>query len=335
MDVIAGPQQILLGPAYGYSVTSTALAPLTGIPQSVLSNPFPSSNPLQPIPGQSLGRYTQLGDNVSWDDQTMRTAVNDRYTLSLQRQLPGNLVIDGTFFMLLSHDMPYSKDMNMANPELSVQYQSALTQTVANPFYNYLTPSLFPGPLRNAKTVAISSLLVPYPQYGTLTQTNTPGFMSHTYSAELRLRRSFSHGLGFTASYANPVTHTTAFFNTEDTYLNRPTFQSVALPEHSMVVSGTWELPVGKDLDLSEWSAESRGFVSRRLDLQPDLYVQFRHADSVRSSHGQQAGESGTEQSHKRRMVRYVLLRQSGGIHHPQQSGILFRAERSHQLEHR
>ncbi len=246
MDLIAGPQQMLLGPAYGYSVTSTALAPLVGIPQSVLSNPFPSSNPLLPIPGQSLGRYTQLGDSVTWNDQNMQTAVSDRYTLSLQRQLPWNMVADATFFMLLSHDMPYSENLNMANPELSVQYQSALTQTVANPFYNYLTPNLFPGPLRNQKTVAISTLLVPYPQYGALTQTNTPGFMSHTYSAELRLRRSFRNGLGFTLSYANPVTRTTAFFNTEDQYLNHPTFQDTALPEHSLNASGTWELPVGK-----------------------------------------------------------------------------------------
>ena len=44
------------------------------------------------------------------------------------------MVADATFFMLLSHDMPYSENLNMANPELSVQYQSALTQTVANPF---------------------------------------------------------------------------------------------------------------------------------------------------------------------------------------------------------
>ena len=93
--------------------------------------------------------------------------------------------------------------------------------------------------------MAISTLLVPYPQYGALTQTNTPGFMSHTYSAELRLRRSFRNGLGFTLSYANPVTRTTAFFNTEDQYLNHPTFQDTALPEHSLNASGTWNA-VGK-----------------------------------------------------------------------------------------
>ena len=36
-----------------------------------------------------------------------------------------------------------------------------------NPFYQYLTPELFPGPLRNQRTVTVGSLLKPYPQYGT------------------------------------------------------------------------------------------------------------------------------------------------------------------------
>jgi len=247
MDLIAGAQQMLLGPAYGYSVTSTALGPLTGIPQTTLSNPFPSSNPLQPIPGQSLGRYTQLGDSVTWNNQEMRTGVNDRYNLSLQRQLPFNILVDGTFFMIQSRNLPYGKNMNMADPNLSFTYKSALTQTVTNPFYNYLTPSQFPGPLRNAKTVAISSLLVPYPQYGTLTQSNTPGMLSHTYSAQLRVRRSFSRGFGFTASYASPLTRTAGFFNNVDEYAGHATFQSSANPRHGVNVSGTYELPAGKD----------------------------------------------------------------------------------------
>lgn len=245
MDLIAGAQQMLLGPAYGYTITSTALAPLTGIPQSVLGNPFPSSNPLQPIPGQSLGRYTQLGDSVTWNQQNMRTGVNDRYNLSLQRQLPGGMLVDGTFFMIQSHDLPYAKNMNMADPNLSYTYKSALTQAAANPFYNYLTPNQFPGPLRNARTVSINSLLVPYPQYGALTQNNTPGFSSHTYTAQIRVRRSFSHGFGFTASYASPLTRTTAFFNDIDEYIGRATFQGVTNPRHALNVSGTYELPVG------------------------------------------------------------------------------------------
>jgi hypothetical protein len=267
MDVIAGPQQMLLGPAYGYSVTSTALTPLTGVPQTTLSNPFPSSNPLLPIPGQSLGRYTQLGGAVTWNDQDMRTGVNDRYHLSLQRQLPGNIVADGTFFMIQSHNLPYAKNMNMADPNLAYTYKAALNQTVANPFYNYLTPSLFPGPLRNQPAVAISSLLLPYPQYGALSQSNTPGFFSHTYSAQVRVRRSFSHGFGFTASYNSPLTRNTAFFDTFDTYINRLTFRDVANPRHGVNVSGTYELPLGKgrqflsgaprvvDLLIGGWSA--------------------------------------------------------------------------------
>ena len=41
---------------------------------------------------------------------------------------------------------------------------------VANPYFNYLTPAQFPGPLRNQATVATKTLLLPYPQYGILDQ---------------------------------------------------------------------------------------------------------------------------------------------------------------------
>ena len=252
MDLIAAASAMLLGPAYGYSVSSSAIAPLTGIPQTSLSNPFPSGNPLQPIPGQSLGRYTNLGDSVTWDDQNMSTGVNDRYNLSLQRQLPGNMLVDGTFFMILSHNLPYNALENLADPNLTYYYKAQLSATVANPFYNNpsLPPSVFPGPLRNQKNVAISTLLTPYPQYGTLTQANTPGMLSRTFSPQIRVTRRFTHGLGFTASYVSPLTRSTGFFNGQanySQYYGIKTFQGTANPRHAVNVSGTYELPFGKN----------------------------------------------------------------------------------------
>ena len=64
---------------------------------------------------------------------------------------------------------------------------------MANPFRNYLTPDKFPGQLRNTATVTLGSLLVPYPQYGAITQTNTrrpAACKTHTF--ELRAQRPFT-----------------------------------------------------------------------------------------------------------------------------------------------
>ena len=74
---------------------------------------------------------------------------------------------------------------------------------MANPFRNYLTPAQFPGPLRNNATVALSSLLVPYPQYGAIMQTNTGvGRNMKTHSIDLKVQRPFRSGISFLAAYA-------------------------------------------------------------------------------------------------------------------------------------
>ncbi|MEK7403849.1 MAG: TonB-dependent receptor [Acidobacteriota bacterium] len=233
-------------PAYGFSVSSSVLGVQTGVPRAVLSNPFPPDNPLKPIPGKSFGRYTQLGDGVAWNYQDLHTGVNDRYNLSLQQEWPAKIVSDVTFFMNRGHNLPYGKALNMADPDYSYTYKSALDRTVPNPFYEYLTLNKFPGSLRNSRTVTIGSLLRPYPHYGGLTENNTPGALSHQYSFQVRVRRAFSRGYSFMANYATSLIRATTFFNSIDEYLNRMSFQDSGDPRHRLNLSGTFELPLGK-----------------------------------------------------------------------------------------
>ena len=49
-----------------------------------------------------------------------------------------------------------------------------MTVQYPNPFYNYLTPSQFPGGLRNQKTVTLWQLLRPYPQYEEIYLSHVP-----------------------------------------------------------------------------------------------------------------------------------------------------------------
>src|SRR5438876_11567040 len=89
------------------------------------------------------------------------------------------------------------------DPRLSYTYKSALSATGANPFYNYGTPQTFPGAaLRNAKTIAISSLLISYPQYTGISQTGTDLRKARDQSRQLRGQRAFANGLTFLAVFA-------------------------------------------------------------------------------------------------------------------------------------
>jgi hypothetical protein len=86
-------------------------------------------------------------------------------TTSLQRQLPGQIQLDATF-MNIGRDLPFSSRPNLMDPALNYQNKAELDRRVDNPFYQYLTPGTFPGPLRNQRQVLVRDLLTPYPHYG-------------------------------------------------------------------------------------------------------------------------------------------------------------------------
>ncbi|MFN0170277.1 MAG: carboxypeptidase regulatory-like domain-containing protein [Bryobacteraceae bacterium] len=233
-------------PTPGFSARTTVAPVLEGIPGARLSDPFPASNPLILPRGKSLGRYTNLGDSTRWFEQDMKTGVNDRINVSLQRQVPGSIVVDITYFANLGHNRPYDKYVNLADPGLSYTHKAALQQTVQNPFFNYLTPDKFPGQLRNQKTVTKASLLVPYPQYGTIYQRSTHGVLDRYHALQIKAERAFSKGFGLLLGYNYNRQKTYDFFNADDQYADKFTFQNSSNPRHRLSMAHTYELPVGR-----------------------------------------------------------------------------------------
>lgn len=219
---------------------------LQGVPQAKLSDPFPKANPLVLPKGNSLGPYTNLGDSASWYTPNLETGVNDRINFSIQRELPSRMHIDLTFFMNLGHDLPYSKALNQTDPELSYTYKTALSATVANPFYLYSTPDKFPGALRNRRTVTIGSLLSPYPQYGSLTETNVAGRLNRYYALQMRIERRFSAGYTFVTAYNYNREYNSEYFNSDDQYVNKFTMIPGQWPRHRIATGATYEFPFGE-----------------------------------------------------------------------------------------
>jgi hypothetical protein len=232
-------------PTYGFNAATNVEPALQGIPGARLNNPFPPSNPLiQPL-GKSLGRYQQLGDTANWIGPELITGINDRLNFSVQRQLPAEIVADATLFANFGSGLPYSKQLNMMDPALSYRYRAELSRSIANPFYQYLTPDKFPGQLRNRANVTVGSLLVPYPQYLALTQNQVSGVRDRYRALQLRLQRSSAQGYTFLWAYNYNRQRTEAFFNADDQYADRFTFQPSNNPRHRMTLAGTYELPFG------------------------------------------------------------------------------------------
>jgi Carboxypeptidase regulatory-like domain/TonB dependent receptor len=227
-----------------------------GRPQATLSNPFPANiAPIQQPLGQSLGRYTNLGNSIGAagnatngiDQFDMQPQVNDRVSLSYQREIWGRFVIDLEYFYNHGKNVPYAVDLNMIDPAFSYETpRSVLNQSIANPFLNYLTPDRFPGSLRSLPTTSVGALLRPYPQYGVINQTNTSGKGEHLHSFEIQAQRPFARGLSVLVAFAYQREQTQEFFDDFATFAREFEWRDTDTPRRRLTSALSWDIPVGK-----------------------------------------------------------------------------------------
>jgi hypothetical protein len=245
----ANVQVAIIGelPYPGFSGRTNVAPVIEGKPQAYWSNPFPSTNPLIPVQGKALGRYTNLGGAVTTDVENFKPNLNDRFNVSLQREVMQKIVLDVTYFANIGHDLPYTKNFNMMDPQLSYTNKTLLTQRVNNPFYQYLTPSKFPGQLRNQAQVTIADLLKPFPQYSSLTQTNTPGVKERYHSVQIKAQRPFANGFNFVLAYNYNRERQQEFYNDLEEFKGVFRYEPAQRPRQRMTVASVYELPFGKN----------------------------------------------------------------------------------------
>ena len=285
----------------GYSTITTVLPTTNGVPLSYVSNPFPgtataaasaaTANPIQLPTEKSLGRYTNLGNAVSLDQYNLVPQNNDRFSLSYQREVWSRTVVSFDFFFNNGNNLPYSIDLNQADPTILYEQPRSVTNaTVPNPFLGTTTGlglDKFPGSLRNGATVTVASLLRPYPQYGALTQTNTAGRKNHVQSYKLQAQRPFFKGLSVLVNYAYQREATTEFFDDRAQFTRTLTWRDSPSARHRFNHALTWELPFGKgrwllndapkvvDMTLGGWqlTTTNRWYSGRLLQFTQNLIV--------------------------------------------------------------
>ncbi len=228
----------------GFDATSTTLAPLQGVPQQRLSNPFPGG--LVPVTGKTYGRYTNLGTAANWYQQNFKPAVNDRFSFSVQRQLPGRVLADVTFFMNVGHNLPYTYNLNQVDPRIGYRVGNTVNTTVPNPFFNLLPATQMPGQLRTQSTVAVRELLRPYPQYNDLNERLIGGIDSRYKALQMRFQRPFVNGFNFVVGYNYNRESNQEFYDEQDNFTRTFTFQPARNARHRITAASVYELPFGK-----------------------------------------------------------------------------------------
>jgi hypothetical protein len=185
------------GSVNGFSSTSTAWNPPGGngnLPAFQLSSGFPTA-PTAPQ-GELLGPSAFLGQGVTYDETNEKTPMSQQWAFSLQRQLPGNWVIEVTYSGNHgTHLVSGGYDLNQLTPEQYQTFGTSLQNPVNNPY-----AGLVPGSLDGA-TITLQQSLAAFPYYTSVSVRN-PHLGNSIYHAGLvRIEKRFSHGLTFLASY--------------------------------------------------------------------------------------------------------------------------------------
>ncbi len=193
---------------YGFTAT-TSLVPTNDnyvTPAATLSDPFPSSNPIQQPTGSALGINTNLGSSIQFRGPNLQVPYSQRWSIDIQQQLTANSMIDIGYIGAHQVHLSYSNSISAQGdyPYLSSSWRydpvvaGNLGQSITNPFKG---ASGITGSLATSKTISKYTLLQRYPEYSSVVQALVPG-ASATYNELLaRYHVRASHGLELNVNY--------------------------------------------------------------------------------------------------------------------------------------
>jgi len=155
----------------GYTQTTSYNNFLTSSPVNALSNPYPSGVVLPT--GSAQGLATSLGQNVSFVDPSHVQPRDTQFTLNIQHQFPGSLVVQAGYVGARPTHLEVNHNINI----LPAQYYNQgaaevgiLNAKVNNPMAGQIPQST----TYNAAQIQQFLLYYPYPEFGSVTEDYSP-----------------------------------------------------------------------------------------------------------------------------------------------------------------
>jgi hypothetical protein len=188
----------------GFSQTTNMVPTIDNINfVATLSNPYP--NGITAPVGAAGGPQTFLGQGVSFFNQHPEVPRVFRWEYGLQHELPRGFLLNVDYVGNKTYRLEINRNLNAlpdqylsTSPFRDNPNNSYLTGTVSNPFYG-LQPgnsqSTFTG-----TTIARTGLMVPYPEFGSVTTSTNDGY-SWYHSLQLGVQKRFSKGYTVNANY--------------------------------------------------------------------------------------------------------------------------------------
>ncbi len=213
-------------------------------PFATLSNPFPSGI-LQPV-GSALGVDQNLGQGVTFYNPDTRPSYSRRYTVGLQQRLPAGMALEVSYQYNQARGLPVNDNLNFVPAQyLSTSSQrdqatiNRLTANVANPF-----AGLLPGTTLNGSTVQFQQLLLPFPQFTSVTVQGANIGYSNQHVMSFTVQKRFSAGVQLLATYTrSAMKEATSRLNPSDPEL----YYGISNEDRPqrLVLSGVYAFPFG------------------------------------------------------------------------------------------
>lgn len=219
--------------ATSYTNTSDGAHPINS-----MSNPFPSG--VQLPTGSSLGLGTAIGQNLNFIDPRHIQPKSMQFTVNVQQQAPWDLAIQVAYVGTRPTNLEVSKNINFVPAQYYNQGSTGVTYLntlVSNPM-----AGLIPGNATlNGRTIQQFYLLQPFPEFGSVTQNDSP-FGTAPYDAlQIQVSHPMKHHFSLQGNFTwDKVMLHTSYLNSFDTELD-----SVQDPNPNVLANiwGTVELP--------------------------------------------------------------------------------------------
>lgn len=182
----------------GFSSTTSMLTSNDGgrTPANTFSNPFPGGFN-QPT-GSSLGAATGIGTGLSGALYDLRRGYSQQWNFTIQHQPIENWLFEiGYVGNHAVHLFMYSQALDVLPDSVFTAAGATLGQPVSNPFFGIIKT----GPLAAAQ-VNQSQLLLPFPQFTSVTSPFSYQGGSTYHTLTLKVEKRFSGGFSLLAAYS-------------------------------------------------------------------------------------------------------------------------------------
>jgi hypothetical protein len=220
------------------SYTYAANAAVNGTAVNTMTNPFPTGVTLPT--GNSLGLATAIGQSVNFNDPNHVQPRSTEYTASIQQQFHGNLALQIAYLGTRPTRLEVNHNINFLPAKYYNQGAAEVTylnNNVPNPMAGFIPNNT----TLNKSTIQQYLLLVPYPEFGSVTE-NYSSIGSAPYNGlQVQVSRPMKNHFTVQGNFTwDKVMLHTSYLNAFDTHLASIQDANATLLAN---IFGTVELP--------------------------------------------------------------------------------------------